>query len=85
LAVLDAEAQVDLLFTDLEMDENPLMGTEVAAAFRERRPNLPVLYTSGTGVTDGTRALFVAFSAFLAKPYTVQQLTEAVRQAIERT
>jgi len=38
------------------------------------RPELKVLYTSGQAVTDGMTALFVKNSAFLPKPYTVEQL-----------
>ena len=38
------------------------------------RPELKVLYTSGQAVTDGMAALFVKDSAFLPKPYTVEQL-----------
>ena len=38
------------------------------------RPELKVLYTSGQAVTDGMAALFVNNSAFLPKPYTVEQL-----------
>jgi hypothetical protein len=40
----------------------------------ETRPALKVLYTSGQAVTDGMMALFVKNSAFLPKPYTVEQL-----------
>ena len=38
------------------------------------RNALRVLYTSGQAVTDGMMALFVKNSAFLPKPYTVEQL-----------
>ena len=34
--------------------------------------------TSGRLATDGMQSLFVERSAFLSKPYTAQQLTEAV-------
>ena len=34
-----------------------------------------MLYTSDQGVTDGMQVLFVKNSAFLPKPYTVDQLT----------
>ena len=35
-------------------------------------------YTSGRGLTDGIRSLFVERSSFLPKPYTNEQLVEAV-------
>jgi hypothetical protein len=41
---------------------------------RCERPELKILYTSGQAVTDGMLALFVKNSAFLPKPYTVEQL-----------
>jgi len=39
-----------------------------------RRPNLKVLYTTERNLTDGMKARFVKNSAFLPKPYTVEQL-----------
>jgi hypothetical protein len=42
------------------------------------RSGVRVLYTSGRLATDGMQSLFVERSAFLSKPYTAQQLTEAV-------
>jgi HEPN domain-containing protein len=49
-------------------------GLKLAKKAFEARPNLKVLYTSGQAVTDGMKALFVEKSAFLQKPYTVEQL-----------
>lgn len=74
LAVLDATAQVDLLFTDIGLHGDIHAGIELAKRAVERRPELRVLYTTGQGVTDGMLALFVRNSAVLPKPYTVDQL-----------
>lgn len=82
LALVAAHAEVDVLFTDLEMEKNALAGVELGQAVHDARPSVPVIYTSGTGVTDGTRALFVPPSAFLPKPYTAQQLTQAIDEAL---
>ncbi len=82
LALLSSDSAVDALFTDLNMDGNELAGLELAQQAREMRPGVPVLYTSGGGVTDGTRALFVNGSGFLPKPYTLGQLTEALAAII---
>ena len=49
-------------------------GLSLAVQAVETRPELKVLYTSGQAVTDGMMALFVKNSAFLPKPYTVEQL-----------
>jgi hypothetical protein len=41
------------------------------------RPSLPVVYTTGRDITDGTVKRFVEPSAFIAKPYTDKQLVSA--------
>jgi DNA-binding NtrC family response regulator len=74
LAALDVTERVDLLFTDIGLHGNLHAGLELAKRAVERRPELRVLYTTGQGVTDGMTAMFVADSAVLPKPYTVDQL-----------
>jgi two-component system, cell cycle sensor histidine kinase and response regulator CckA len=81
-ALLAGERSIALLLTDLDMAGNALAGVELAKEAVQTRPGLPVLYTSAAGATDGTRALFVAGSDFLPKPYTVPQLTEAVTKML---
>jgi CheY-like chemotaxis protein len=80
LALLGEGAKVDLLFTDINMPDGPdsVDGLELARRAVEFLPGLRVLYTTGGGVTDGTRALFVAGSTFLPKPYTRDRLIEAM-------
>jgi DNA-binding response OmpR family regulator len=43
---------------------------------------MKIIYTSGDHVSDGTRALFVGGSDFLPKPYTPEQLTEAIERIL---
>ena len=74
LALLAGTEPIDLLFTDLIIQGESEAGLSLAAKAVEMRPDLKVLYTSGQAVTDGMIALFVRGSAFLAKPYTVEQL-----------
>jgi len=74
LALLAAPEPIDLLFTDLKLQDDPEAGLSLGAKAVKNRPELRVLYTSGQGVTDGMIALFVENSAFLPKPYTVEQL-----------
>jgi hypothetical protein len=62
------------LFVDLILQGNPEAGLSLASKAVELRPDLKVLYTSAQGMTDGMIALFVKNSAFLPKPYTVDQL-----------
>jgi DNA-binding NtrC family response regulator len=74
LAVLGDSEDIDILFTDLELQGDIQAGLTVAQAATERRPGLQVLYTSCHSVTDGMKAMFVEGSAFLPKPYSVDQL-----------
>jgi DNA-binding NtrC family response regulator len=74
LALLEGDAKVDILFTELGLRGNPNAGLDLAIKAAERRPDLKILYTSGQGVTDGMKALFVEDAAFLPKPYTIDQL-----------
>jgi DNA-binding NtrC family response regulator len=74
LAVLATDQPVDLLFTDLNLKGDSEAGLSLAVNAVEIRPNLKVLYTSRQGVTDGMIALFVGNSAYLPKPYTIEQL-----------
>jgi DNA-binding NtrC family response regulator len=74
LALLDKTSQVDLLFTDVDLKDEIAAGIELAQQAAKRKPNLKVLYTTDRSLTDGMKARFVKSSAFLAKPYTVEQL-----------
>ncbi len=74
LAALDVTERVDLLFTDIALHGDLDAGLDLAKQAVARRPKLKVLYTTGQGVTDGMKAMFVKASAVLPKPYTVDQL-----------
>ena len=74
LALLSSPEPIDLLFIDLNLKGESEAGLSLAVQAVETRPALKVLYTSGQAVTDGMMALFVKNSAFLPKPYTVEQL-----------
>ena len=74
LVLIECDKPVDLLFVELKIQDDVEGGLKLARKAVEGRPNLQVLYTSGQTVTDGMTALFVEKSAFLPKPYTVDQL-----------
>ena len=78
LIVLRSDQPVDLLFVDLGMDEDFLGGIHLAQEAIKLRPGLPVLYTTGRGVTNAMKALFVEPYGFLAKPYRVTELMTAL-------
>jgi DNA-binding NtrC family response regulator len=78
IALLEGEDKVELLFTDLGLHQDLQAGLTAAQEAVKRLPGLPVLYTTGQGITDGMKALFVERNGFLAKPYTSEQLCIAV-------
>jgi CheY-like chemotaxis protein len=78
LALLQGDITVEAIFTDLQLVENGPGGIELATEARNSLPKVKVLYTTGEGITDGTKALMVEGSAFLPKPYTPDDLTAAI-------
>ncbi len=82
LTAADAEAaeailageQVDLLFTDIDLARNT-NGLALAHRARSRRPELPVLYTSG-GRDSLSQPEAVDHSMFVPKPYRPSRLVE---------
>jgi PAS domain S-box-containing protein len=83
LAAIAQEQAIDLVFTDVIMAAG-LTGIELAHAIKERRPDLPVMLTSGYTAqrltpTGGNRDL-----PLLRKPYTLSQLADALSDLIKR-
>ncbi|ODT89356.1 CHASE3 domain-containing protein [Phenylobacterium sp. SCN 70-31] len=82
MTVLGLQARVDLLFTDVVMPD--LDGRRLADRAREARPDLKVLYTTGyTRNAIVHNGMLDADVAFLAKPFTVEQLALKVRQVLD--
>lgn len=81
LAILENDAPITLLFTDINMPDGPeaVDGLELARRAIEIRAGLRVIYTSGGALTDGMSALFVEGGTFLPKPFTREQLIQAVQ------
>ena len=72
---------VDLAVIDLVMPQ--LDGAKVLAFCRERFPALPVILTSGyTQAYAETRLQGLSPDAFLAKPWHVDALTEAIERLL---
>ena len=74
LALLEKSPNIDLLFTSIDLKGKVAAGIELAQDALQWKSNLKVLYTTERDLTDGMKARFVKSSAFLAKPYTVEQL-----------
>src|SRR3981081_3878040 len=58
--LLDGVESFDGLFADITLGNDPEAGLKTAQHARERRPHLPILYTTGSAVDDGAKASFVA-------------------------
>ncbi len=81
LALLDTR-DVDVLVTDLAMPR--LDGLELISELRQSNRLLPVVATSGEDYTTYLKiAICLGASVMLLKPYTPQQLTEAVQEALD--
>ncbi|MEA2936690.1 MAG: hypothetical protein QOC56_194, partial [Alphaproteobacteria bacterium] len=77
-ALLDTDQQIDVLFLDLNLGGDPEAGLIVAQQAQAMRPKLSYLYTTGAGINEGMKAMFVEPFLFLPKPYTLEQLNQSV-------
>src|SRR5256885_339500 len=73
------DGKIDLLITDMYMPG--LRGPEIYGKLRETRSDIGVLYMSGYGDEDVARSGVAPESGFLRKPFTVQELGDAVTKA----
>jgi CheY-like chemotaxis protein len=82
LDVIRHRDDIDLLFTDIVMPGG-MNGPALAAAVREVRPRLPVLFTSGYGeYADVEGGRLDSGAQLLAKPYGRADLARAIRVAL---
>ena len=80
LRLLDAHPEVSLLFTDVVLPS--MTGVRLAEEVRRRRPDLPILFTSGyTGGEAGADGPLAPGSVLLLKPFTVQELAAKIGEA----
>jgi CheY-like chemotaxis protein len=77
---LEYKEDIHLLVSDLYMPG--LRGPEIVEQLSAARPDLKVLYISGYGDEDIVRSGVNPSAAFLRKPFTVQELGEAVEKAL---
>src|SRR5258706_7602413 len=69
-AIINSDQKVDLVFVDITLANHPEGGITIGKIVDQSRQGLPVLYTSGRELTDGTRSLLASNSKYLSKPYT---------------
>ena len=84
LALLDAHADIALLFTDVVLPGG-MNGPDIAREAQARRPGLRVLYTSGyTGnAIQQLEALSVPVH-LISKPYAIEDLAQTVRATLDQ-
>jgi CheY-like chemotaxis protein len=82
LAAAESEGQLPLLVTDIRLPG--LDGPSLARRLREANPGLRVLYMSGyAGDAMVTSGLLRADEAFLAKPFTGDELARRIRSLLD--
>ena len=81
LAVLEAEPEVDLLFTDVMMPGG-MLGPELARRARDLQAELRVLFTTGHAAMV-TAEDIRTMGAVLEKPWRSPELAQAVENALD--
>jgi two-component system cell cycle sensor histidine kinase/response regulator CckA len=80
LELLGSGQSVDLMISDVVM---PTMdGPTTVREARKTRPDLPILFISGYAEEQLRKSIDLERVAFLAKPFSVQKLAEAARDAL---
>ena len=82
LELLETCQAPDLLISDVVMPQ--MDGPTMARHVRERYPHLPILFMSGYAEEQLRKSIDLDNVAFLPKPFSVQQLGEAARDALSQ-
>jgi CheY-like chemotaxis protein len=78
IRILETRRDVAVIFTDIEMPGS-MNGIKLAHAVRDRWPPIKIIATSGHyGFREGD---LPTGGRFLPKPYTLPQISEALREA----
>jgi len=83
LEILQAEGDIDLLFTDIRLKERRYGGYELAIRAVDLRAEICVLYTTGGDPVGPAAGLVLDGSHFLPKPYRDTQLQASLAAALE--
>jgi CheY-like chemotaxis protein len=79
IELLGTRQDVDVLVTDINLRGDARAGVDLADTAVRLKPKLGVVYATGTEIDSP----LVAQSEFLAKPYSTQQLTQAVDKVLK--
>jgi PAS domain S-box-containing protein len=83
LATVNDRERIDLVFTDVIMPDG-MNGVELANEITKRRPDLPVLLTSGYTAQRLIPDSVTRVWPILRKPYTLAELSQAVSDAMQQ-
>jgi DNA-binding NtrC family response regulator len=75
------EHKIDVIFTDITLGDEAEAGLQVGQ-IASQLESIPVVYTTGRGVTDGMIALFAERHAFLPKPWKPENLIAKVAEML---
>jgi CheY-like chemotaxis protein len=78
LSYLESGAEVDVLFTDINL-LGRMNGSELAQVARAKRPELPIVYCSGR-YSPSALAPPVSRSIFIKKPYSPEDLCRLLQR-----
>ena len=82
LAFLQSSQHIDALMTDIRLKTAIDGGYELARQGLRLRPELRVLYATGSFITDKIKAVCVNGAHFIQKPYTEEQLRRSVDELL---
>jgi PAS domain S-box-containing protein len=83
LEIIESGKKIDILFTDIVMPE--MNGRQLAEKALEKLPNLKVLFTTGyTRNAIVHNGVLGVGTAFLQKPFTVDELAAKLRQVLDQ-
>ena len=83
LAHLSTSHEIDALFVDIRLGRAALGGYDIADRAIQHRPQLRVLYTSGSPLNDEMTDHFVGGGQFIQKPYSDSQLEAALASLLQ--
>ena len=80
LELLEEGVEIDLLIPDVVMPQ--MDGPTLVRAAREKYPDLKILFMSGYAEEQLRKSIDIDRVSFLPKPFSVQQLGQAARDAL---
>ncbi|MBV8753468.1 MAG: response regulator [Hyphomicrobiales bacterium] len=78
LALIEAADGVDVLFSEIRLNNDALAGVRLAQQAARRCPGMKVLYAGEHETADRLKPLLGESSVVLEKPYTVDELKRGV-------